>query len=120
MPTVMNSPQPVFSVIQENPPTAVSENAPPARARLDVGPVPFRSELRLSLTLPRAEEASVDVYDVQGRLVRRLLHRSLPAGSHRLLWDGRTGGGARAPAGIYFLRYAGGGAAELRRVVLLK
>ncbi len=111
----------VYTVVQVDPPTAVAENFRDAPARrLHVGPVPFRSELRLALTLPRAGEASLDIYDVQGRLVRRLLHGALPAGSHRLLWDGRTEGGSHAPAGIYFIRYADASAAEVCRVALLK
>jgi hypothetical protein len=28
----------------------------------------------------------------------------MAAGAHRLEWDGRDGGGRRAPAGVYFVR----------------
>jgi FlgD Ig-like domain len=111
----------VFTVVQVGAPTGIADDSPAARGhRLDASPVPFRSELALSLTLPGAEAATVDVYDVQGRLVRRLLDGRLPAGPHRLVWDGQTGGGTRAAAGIYFIRYAGAGAVEVRRVVRLR
>ena len=104
-----------------SPPSGVPET-PPAGARrvLEVGPVPFRSELGLAMTLASARDAALDVFDARGRLVRRLLRRTLPAGVHRFSWDGTTEAGARAPAGIYFVRYTGGGATEVRRAVRLQ
>jgi flagellar hook assembly protein FlgD len=90
------------------------------RRILEVGPVPFRANLTLGLTLARAEAASVDVFDARGRLVRHLLRQTLPAGTHTLEWDGRDAGDRRAPAGIYFVRYTDGRAIEVRRAVLLR
>jgi hypothetical protein len=109
----------VYTVLQGSPPSGV-EPSPRAPAVLEVRPVPFRSDLTLALTLARAEQATVEVFDVRGRLVRRLLRRALPAGAHRLNWDGRSEGGAPAPAGIYFVRYRSGDAAVVRRAVRLR
>lgn len=102
-------------------PSGVSESPPAPQARLlEVRPVPFRSELNVSMTLARAENGSLDVVDVRGRLVRHLARGAFPSGMRRLTWDGRSAGGRTAPAGIYFVRYTGGGATEVRRAVRLK
>lgn len=110
----------VFTVVQVGAPTGADESPAAPVRRLVASPVPFRSGLSLALTLPAAERGSLEVFDVQGRLVRRLLDGALTPGPHRLRWDGRTRGGVPAPAGIYFVRYTGGAATEVRRVVRLK
>ncbi len=45
------------------------------------------------------------IYDLQGRLVRRLAEqRGLSTGSYGIAWDGRDGQGEVAPPGIYLAR----------------
>ena len=106
----------VYTVVQAGPPTPVEETPPPSRT-LRVGPVPFQTELTIELTIAVAKHATVDVYDVHGRLVRRLLNRPLAAGPNRFVWDGRTDAGESTAAGIYFVRYVAGEATEVRRAV---
>ena len=62
--------------------------------------------------------ASVQVFDVRGRLVRSLHEGPLEAGPHDLAWDGRDDRGAALASGVYLVRarYEGG---ELRRKALL-
>ena len=45
------------------------------------------------------------IYDLQGRLVRRLVEqRALSTGSYGIAWDGRDGQGVAAPPGVYLAR----------------
>ena len=45
------------------------------------------------------------IYDLQGRLVRRLVEqRALSTGSYGIAWDGRDGQGDVAPPGLYLAR----------------
>jgi len=46
----------------------------------------------------------LELFDVTGRLIRRLLDEDLPAGSQEAVWDGRDTIGNRVPAGLYFYR----------------
>ena len=57
------------------------------------------------------------VYDLAGRLVRRIPGGRLEAGEHAIDWDGRTDGGNAAPAGIYFVRLEAGGQRVVNKVV---
>jgi hypothetical protein len=74
-------------------------------------PNPFLEGTRLAYALPAGTRGwSVRVYDVAGREVAQL---RLPADSGGgvsgdLLWDGTTDAGDAAPAGVYFLKLAGG------------
>lgn len=67
-------------------------------------PNPSRETTQLQLALPRAQEVSVEVFDLAGRLVRQVADGPLAAGSHQLAWDGRDAAGRRAAAGVYFAR----------------
>ena len=83
-------------------------------------PSPFEERTRIQFSLPRAAETALDVLDVNGRRVRRLLSRgALEAGAHSVSWDGRDEGGARSPAGVYFLQLSSGDERVVRRVVSL-
>jgi Galactose oxidase, central domain/FlgD Ig-like domain/Kelch motif len=65
-------------------------------------PVPSRGGVTFEIRSPRTAGATVVVSDLAGRVVRRLAATESEA--TRLRWDGRTGTGARAAAGVYFYR----------------
>ena len=82
-------------------------------------PSPARGTTRIGFNLPRSGVASVDVYDVSGRRVRRLGKGTCAAGSHSLGWDGRDQRGARVAAGVYLVRLSAEGVTRARRIVAL-
>ena len=70
-------------------------------------PNPFSTFTLIGFTVPTAkayERVELDVYDVQGRLIRRLLSRDLSAGNYTVRWDGLLDDGAHAASGLYFSR----------------
>lgn len=85
-----------------------------------IGPNPFRGELRFELGLPRTEAASLGVYDLSGRLVRRLAEGELSAGRHAMRWDGRDAHGAPAASGMYYLRLRAGAIEQSRAVLRVR
>jgi hypothetical protein len=88
-------------------PTAVEEEpttVTPPRTVLHASPNPFEQEVTVRFTLPRAEQASVRVYDVSGRLVRTLRRGTLGPGEEVVRWDGADEGGKDVGSGIYFVR----------------
>jgi hypothetical protein len=76
---------------------------------LKVDPNPFASGARISFRLDHPEPVDLAVYDPSGRLITRLLSGVLPAGPHEKTWDGTTGSGEKAAAGVYLLRLEAGG-----------
>jgi hypothetical protein len=69
-------------------------------------PNPFRGAATLSFSIPDAAGANVEmsVFDVAGRRMATLARGWYGAGPHVLQWDGRGVDGARARAGMYFVR----------------
>jgi hypothetical protein len=75
------------------------------------GPARFRAlprqvagQMALLVDLDAPAPARLDIFDAQGRRVRRLADRELPKGASVILWDGRGADGIAARAGIYFAR----------------
>jgi len=83
-------------------------------------PNPFTPSTTIALDLPTAGHARATIVDVTGRRIATLVDRSLPAGRHSVRWDGRTGSGTPASAGIYFVRIESGGMSSVRKLVLVR
>jgi hypothetical protein len=93
--------------------------APGDALRLDC-PNPLRAGGRLTFTLPRAGEAELTVFDLQGRRVRSLARGTRDAGEHRVAWDGRDDAGQAVASGVYFIRLRAGDERVIRKVALLR
>jgi len=91
---------------------------PPAAPEITVTN-PIRREAMILCHLPMAGPVRLDIFDVQGRLVRRLLDEPVRRGSHGILWDGRNDFGTQVGSGIYLLRLRHGGTSRVFRIVLL-
>ncbi len=83
-------------------------------------PNPFTTTTSISFALDREQAVQLDVFDVTGRLVRSLTRSVLPAGSHRVTWDGTNQAGRMMPAGGYFYRLVREDGAETKRMVHLR
>lgn len=105
------------------PSTVFAETVPGAAALVMVGPLPVVSGGSIAFWARAGAAdgpASLGVFDARGRQVRELFAGSLRAGSERLFsWDGTDGGGVRAHAGVYFIRFEAPGVHLGRRLVLL-
>jgi hypothetical protein len=85
-------------------PVAAVEPPAPVRVALAVAPNPHVGDVRISVAglAPAAEpeQATLDVHDVSGRLVRHMVGDSRQG----FLWDGRAESGVPLPAGVYLYR----------------
>ena len=91
------------------------------RITVSVHPNPFNPSTTIAFELPRAAEVSLDIYDLQGRLVRRLLDETTHIqGSHKQVWDGRDGAGRATSSGVYFYWFKAGDQKRVGKLTLLK
>ena len=77
-------------------------------------------DVGVDFALPAPATIDVSIYDVTGRLVRTLAHRTAPAERHSVRWNGKSAGGERVAAGVYFVRLVTGEAAITRRIVVAR
>jgi hypothetical protein len=93
----------------------------PARTALGVNtPNPFNPTTRIHFQLAKPLAASIAIYDVAGRLVRRADLGTLPAGRHDWTWNGTSDAGSPMASGIYFVRFQAGRTVETRKIMMLK
>ena len=83
-------------------------------------PNPFNPETTIRFELPNRAVVSLEIFALPGQRLRTLVKRELPAGVHRVVWDGRDGRGEPASSGVYFYRLKAGAASLTRRMLLLK
>ncbi len=113
------------------PPTSAvsAEQGSVIRPRLHpIAPNPLRSvnggqasrPALIRYVLPTRSRVEIEVYDVTGRSVRRLLDGTVAAGEHRLVWDGCGGDGRPVSAGTYYCRLTVGPHRQTQRVTVVR
>jgi hypothetical protein len=102
------------------PNTAVGSRSPEGLpSEIDAWPNPFEGSVRLTLRLPQETPAALEIFDVRGRRIRRIL--VAPAnGLVTLVWDGRSDDGRVSAPGIYMVHVTGSDFEASARVLLLR
>ncbi len=98
--------------------TRVSENRPAVPALLNLEPCypnPFNPSTRLRFHLARPGRVTLDVFNIRGERVQRLLNRLCSAGAHTVQFDGSD-----LPSGVYWAVLRASGHAAVRKMLLLK
>lgn len=81
-------------------------------------PNPFNDATEVLFDLVRPSRATLDVYDLAGRNVRKLWGGELQSGRHSRVWDGRDERGTPLAAGVYFVRMKADGVEDTKKVTL--
>jgi hypothetical protein len=83
------------------PPAGVGRPGAPGTTRVTASPNPFRAGTALAIEAARDGRQSLEILDLQGRIVRHLADGEFVAGPRTVAWDGRDDDGRALPAGVY-------------------
>jgi len=84
-------------------------------------PNPFNPSTEIHfVTVSDQIHTTLQVFDLNGRIVRSLISEVLPAGEHTVTWNGRNGQGDLVASGIYFYRLENEEFMATRKMTLLK
>jgi hypothetical protein len=83
-------------------------------------PNPFNGSTVIEFELPQDALVDLDIYDIGGRLVKKLGSRLYPAGENSIIWDGRNNYNENVSSGIYLFRFSSGNTVEIKQMTLLK
>jgi hypothetical protein len=83
-------------------------------------PNPFNPVTNIRFDLPEPQHVTLAVYTVDGHRIAMLVNGAMPAGSHIVVWQGRTDRGEMAASGIYFYRIEAGPFRRTSKMTLLK
>ena len=101
-------------------PSAIAETP---RYKNELGaahPNPFNPATRVPYELEGRGHVFIQVYDVNGSLVRTLVNESKSPGKHVAVWDGRSDHGEAVSSGVYFIKMKAGPFAAVQKTVLVK
>lgn len=83
-------------------------------------PNPFNPSTEVRFFIPEAQHVSVEVLNVIGQRVARLIDSDLAAGDHFVVWNGQDESGARVASGIYLFRFVAADHHVTKKMILLK
>jgi len=88
--------------------TDVNDNRPEASVKAGSYPNPFREETVIRFETEKESRVSLEIYNISGQLISRLLEARVGAGIHEVRWDGSSSAGNRVAEGMYFYRLQAG------------
>ncbi len=83
-------------------------------------PNPFNPSTTIAFSLATDEFVTLDIFNVRGQLVARLIEKRLMAGRHQMVWDIRNNQNEILPSGTYFYRIIAGHYHATKKLTLLK
>ncbi len=84
-------------------------------------PNPFSTNVEIRYYVKDVtEKISLQIYDANGVLIKRLGDGFKSKGWHKINWDGKDEKGKLVGCGIYFCKLQSGGTTEIKKMILLK
>jgi hypothetical protein len=86
----------------------------------EASPNPFKSTVDITLQIDEAAGIDIDIYDLSGQYIMKLLSDVLMPGSHTVKWGGYDRFGKQVPPGIYIYQVRSGGAAYTGKLIRME
>lgn len=83
-------------------------------------PNPFNSSTMIKIYLPKSSRAKIEIFDIRGRLVTKLVDSVLGTGEHGFRWNGSNAAGGHVSSGSYFYRLSAGDDVITKRMMLVR
>jgi hypothetical protein len=100
-----------------------SPNLPKAFSLSQNYPNPFNPSTTIRFDVPEGHASvsvNVAVYDLRGRLVRKLVDEQKTPGRYQIHWDGRDDRGQEVSSGVYLYRITAGEFVSTRKMVMVQ
>ncbi len=99
---------------------APDESSPAATKLLANYPNPFNPKTTISFHLADPGRVQLAVFDVQGRLVKKLLDEEKLSGPHVIEWNGTDERGERVASGVYLAKFVAQEHEQTQKMILMK
>jgi len=105
---------------QEDQEPEESEMPIPVVPGLSSWPNPFNPQTEISYSLPTGQDVELKIFDIRGYLVKSLVSEHMPAGEHRVNWDGTDSKGRSMASGVYLCQLKAGRINMTKRLTLVR
>jgi len=96
------------------------KNIPDKYQLLQNYPNPFNTTTYIRYGIPEYSRVVVNIYDIQGKLIDRIINQQQKAGWYRIHWAGLNRNGEQLSSGIYFLQFQAGDYCHRKKMLLLR
>ena len=101
--------------------TGFTDKYVPAQIRLHENyPNPFNATTNISFDIHKSANVTLNIYSIEGRLVKSLFKGYVPAGNHRFVWTGNDNLNQPVSTGIYLYRLVSDNEIYTNKMVLVK
>lgn len=83
-------------------------------------PNPFNPETKIDYYLKSNDKVTINIYDVNGHLVKTLLNEDQAEGHKSVIWNGKDNNGKIVSSGVYFYQVQVGNHSEAKKMIMLK
>ncbi|MEO0205522.1 MAG: FlgD immunoglobulin-like domain containing protein, partial [candidate division WOR-3 bacterium] len=83
-------------------------------------PNPFTGAIRIRFNIPEQGMTHLNIYDVAGRLVRKLVNAKLTQGKYNIIWEGTDNEKRLLSSGIYFVKADYGSEVFTEKIILVR
>lgn len=93
----------------------------PSKFLLDQNyPNPFNPATTIRYSLPQQSNVNLSIYNILGQRVATLVHEVKDAGTHSVVWHGKSDAGFSVASGIYFYHITAGSFSAVKKMMLVK
>ena len=83
-------------------------------------PNPFNPTTTIQFGLKEAQNVKITIYNTRGQTVKHLVNGVMPAGTHKIVWDGRDNNNQGIASGMYFYRMETPDYSKTNKAILMK
>nr|MDK2850233.1 large repetitive protein [Candidatus Cloacimonadota bacterium] len=83
-------------------------------------PNPFNPETTIRYSLKEASDVSIEIYNLKGQLVNRLVDEHKAAGEHSVVWKGTDMNNRPVSSGVYFYKMNTGKFSATKKMIMMK
>jgi len=83
-------------------------------------PNPFDPSTTIAYSIPQKSDVKVNIYDVNGQLIKEIVNESLDAGEHFVTWNGTNQTNSSVASGVYIYTVQSGSRLVSRQMILVK
>jgi hypothetical protein len=110
----------ILLYLQNNPGQPVGTPTVAVNALEQNYPNPFNPQTTIAYSLKERGRVKIDVYNVNGELVKTLLDENRDAGADKVTWNGTNNANQPVSSGVYFYKLVTNNFSQTKKMVLLK
>lgn len=83
-------------------------------------PNPFNPSTTIQYEIPKPGKVEVKIFDINGRLVKKIIRQNQQAGLQKVIWNGQNKSGVKVASGFYVYTVKFENAILSKKMILLK